>query len=80
MKLLAQCEAVTLEEYLARDPDPGRTLNLMAGRLHRIVVYPRLGFHVPQEVPEDALDALGIMVAAGYDRHLVAGHPLRGGP
>ena len=66
----AGCEAVDLWNYLARDPDPARTLHLMAGDLHRILVYPRLGFQLPQDVPSGVLRALGIMVAGGYGGHL----------
>lgn len=45
----------------------------MVGDLHRILVYPRLGFQVPLAVPGDVLAAWRHLIALGFDRHLAAG-------
>ncbi len=75
LELSMHCESAGLDDYLARDPDPERTLLAMVGDLHRIMVYPRLGFQVPQAVPPDVLAAFRTLVAAGYGRRLVDGFP-----
>jgi uncharacterized SAM-binding protein YcdF (DUF218 family) len=74
IELLMQCEQIDVSDYFAREPDPERTLLALVGDLHRIIVYPRLGFQVAQDVPPAVIDALGRLVAAGYGARLVPGH------
>jgi uncharacterized SAM-binding protein YcdF (DUF218 family) len=64
--LLMQCEDISMIDYFAREPDPEKTLLALVGDLDRIVVYPRLGFQIEQEVPAAVTDALGRLTAAGY--------------
>jgi hypothetical protein len=73
-----QCEKIALAAYLERWQEPGRILNLVAGDLHRIIVYPLLGFQIHQEVPEDILAAYECLVSAGFGEHIVAGYSPRG--
>ena len=74
IELLMQSEEIDVVSYFAREPDPERTLLALVGDLHRIIVYPRLGFQVEQEVPAAVTDALSRLVAAGYGERLVPGH------
>ncbi len=74
VELRMQCERVDLETYLERWPELGLILNLMAGDLHRIMMYPLLGFQIRQEIPEGVLAALECLVSAGFGKHLVASH------
>ncbi len=75
-ELRMQCEDLGVEAYLAREPDPERTVLALVGDLHRILVYPKLGFQMEQAVPPAVLDALRLLVDAGYGERLVPGHPL----
>jgi uncharacterized SAM-binding protein YcdF (DUF218 family) len=77
IELLMQSEEIDVAAYFVREPDPERTLLALVGDLHRIVVYPRLGFQIEQEVPAAVLDALGQLVSAGYGARLVEGNPLQ---
>src|SRR5690606_15042525 len=45
----------------------------MVGDLHRMQVYPELGFQAPIEIPEPVISAWQRLIDAGFDRHLVAG-------
>ena len=74
IELLMQCEQIDVVDYFAREPDPERTMLALVGDLHRIIVYPRLGFQIAQDVPREVVDALGRLVAAGYGARLVQGH------
>jgi uncharacterized SAM-binding protein YcdF (DUF218 family) len=67
-----QCEDIGVLEYFAREPDPERTLRALVGDLHRIIVYPKLGYQIRQRVPRPVRAALGSLVAAGYGSRLVA--------
>ncbi len=77
IELLMQSEEIDAVRYFAREPDPERTLPALVGDLHRILVYPRLGFQIEQEVPAEVIDALGRLVSAGYGERLVPGNPLQ---
>ena len=74
IELLMQCEQIDVVDYFVREPDPERTMLALVGDLHRIIVYPRLGFQIAQDVPPEVIDALGRLVAAGYGARLVQGH------
>ncbi|HZP99900.1 MAG TPA: YdcF family protein [Reyranella sp.] len=78
-ELLMQCEPIGMVDYFSREADPERTLQAMVGDLHRIVVYPGLGFQVEQEVPPAVVGALRALVAAGYGERLVPGHGINAG-
>jgi uncharacterized SAM-binding protein YcdF (DUF218 family) len=70
-ELLMQCEDIGMADYFAREPDPERTLLALVGDLHRIMVYPELGFSIAQEVPPAVHQALQALVEAGYGARLV---------
>ena len=74
--LVMQCEPIGVVDYFSREPDPERALQAMVGDLHRIVVYPRLGYQIEQEVPPAVRSSLRALVAAGYGERLVPGHDL----
>ncbi len=60
--LVMQCEEIDVADYFAREADPERTLLALIGDLHRIVVYPALGFHIEQPVPQSVVAAMGRLV------------------
>jgi len=80
VELLMQCEAIDVADYFAREAEPERTLLALVGDLHRIVVYPALGFQIAQDVPPAVIDALRRLVEAGYGARLVAGYDVAGKP
>jgi uncharacterized SAM-binding protein YcdF (DUF218 family) len=76
IELLMQCEEIDVARYFARESDPERALLALVGDLHRLIVYPRLGFQIAQDVPPEVVEALRRLVAAGYGARLVPGHDL----
>jgi uncharacterized SAM-binding protein YcdF (DUF218 family) len=46
-------------------------IQIMVGDLHRIRVYPRLGFQIEQAIPDDVWEAFEKLVQLGFDKHLV---------
>jgi uncharacterized SAM-binding protein YcdF (DUF218 family) len=79
-ELVMQCEEIGVADYFAREADPERTLLALVGDLHRILVYPAMGFQIAQDVPAAVIDALRQLVDAGYGARLVAGYDLSGQP
>jgi uncharacterized SAM-binding protein YcdF (DUF218 family) len=67
---------VSFEDYLSRYSNPAlsadEVVGIMVGDLQRIRHYPSMGFQIEQEIPDDVWSAFEELVAAGYDRHLVA--------
>ncbi|MDK2980743.1 MAG: hypothetical protein PWQ55_1090 [Chloroflexota bacterium] len=61
----------TLEDYPNRDISMENLIQVMVGDFQRILVYPRLGFQVPQDVPAPVMAAYDELVEMGYTRDLV---------
>ena len=65
---------VTIPEYLARAKEQGMTENasisVIVGDFQRMDLYAKLGYQVPQEIPEEAWQAYHKLVAMGYDKQL----------
>jgi uncharacterized SAM-binding protein YcdF (DUF218 family) len=80
IELAMQCEAIDAGDYFARQPDPERTLLALVGDLHRIFVYPSLGFQIEQPVAAEVVEALRQLVAAGFGARLVPGYDAAGVP
>jgi len=65
-----------MREYLATYSSealtPEDVISIMVGDLQRIRLYPARGFQVEQEIPDAVWTAYEVLVASGFDRHLVA--------
>ncbi len=46
-------------------------IQVMVGDFQRILIYPRLGFQVSQEVPPEVMQAFEELVQLGYTRDLL---------
>jgi uncharacterized SAM-binding protein YcdF (DUF218 family) len=62
-----------LDRYTNEALSPADVVSIMVGDLQRLRVYPEKGFQIPQQIPDEVWAAFEALVAAGYDRHLVAG-------
>ena len=65
---------VTIPEYLRRAREQGITENaavsVIVGDFQRMDLYAKLGYQLPQQIPEEAWDAFYQLVALGYDKQL----------
>lgn len=66
---------ISMDDYLARYSHESLSaddvISIMVGDLQRIREYPKRGFQIPQEIPDDVWQAYGDLVKAGFDRHLL---------
>lgn len=46
-------------------------INIMAGDLHRIKIYPQRGFQIYQDIPDYVWDAYEQLVSMGYTKYLI---------
>ena len=60
--------------YLERAKQQGMTENasisVVVGDFQRMDLYAKLGYQIPQEIPEEAWNAYHKLVAMGYDKQL----------
>jgi uncharacterized SAM-binding protein YcdF (DUF218 family) len=70
-KLLVTSPKISFEEYPNEEIPMERVINIMAGDLQRIKLYPEKGFQVYQEIPAEVWDAFEKLVALGFDKHLM---------
>jgi uncharacterized SAM-binding protein YcdF (DUF218 family) len=80
VELVMQCEDIDVARYFAREADPERTLLALIGDLHRIAVYPALGFQIEQAIPESVVEAMCRLIEAGYGARLLSGYDPAGTP
>ncbi len=65
---------VTIPEYLARAREQGiseeASVSVIVGDFQRMDLYARLGYQLPQEIPEEAWAAFHELVRIGFDKQL----------
>ena len=65
---------VTIPEYLREAERQGMTqegsISVIVGDFQRMDLYARLGYQLPQEIPEEAWEAFRQLVDMGYDKQL----------
>jgi len=68
------CPQVTIPEYLERARQQGMgqnaSISVIVGDFQRIELYGKLGYQLPQHIPEEAWQAYHTLVAMGYDKQL----------
>ncbi|MCB8879619.1 YdcF family protein [Acidisoma cellulosilytica] len=74
--LRMQCEDISMHDYFQRDRQPERTVRALVGDMHRIMVYPKLGYQIEQAVPVAVTAALQALTEAGFGDRLVSGQPV----
>jgi uncharacterized SAM-binding protein YcdF (DUF218 family) len=70
-KLLVTSPKISFEAYPNEEIPMERVINIMAGDLQRIRLYPEKGFQVYQKIPAEVWDAFEKLVALGFDKHLM---------
>jgi uncharacterized SAM-binding protein YcdF (DUF218 family) len=60
-----------LDTYANKDLSRDEVVNIMVGDLQRIKLYPKKGFQIYQEIPDDVWAAYEELVQAGYNQRLV---------
>ncbi|MFX0124240.1 MAG: YdcF family protein [Candidatus Hodarchaeota archaeon] len=63
---------IEFERYPNIDIVKEDVINIIVGDLQRIKIYPRKGFQIFQEIPEDVWEAYKKLVTLGYTKHLLS--------
>lgn len=71
-EFIFSAEPVSLAEYIEQSKPFETVVTVMVGDLQRIKEYPKLGFQIEQEIPEEIWSAYKELVVRGYTRHLLS--------
>ena len=77
LKFTVTSPQVTIPRYLERAKQQGMTENaaisVIVGDFQRMDLYAKLGYQIPQEIPEEAWNAFHALVEMGFDKQLSKG-------
>ena len=62
---------IAFEEYSSTKESRERMVNLLVSDLQRIKEYPKKGFQIPQDIPENVWNAYEELVERGYTKYLI---------
>jgi uncharacterized SAM-binding protein YcdF (DUF218 family) len=65
-------EPLELDDYAKSIGDEKLVLDMLVGDLQRVIEYPKLGFAIEQEVPEDVHAAYKSLIRDGFTSRLLA--------
>ena len=60
---------ISYEDYAKDETFKKRFINVMVGDLQRIKEYPKLGFQIEQDIPDDVWEAWNKLVELGFDTY-----------
>ncbi|MFE8014460.1 YdcF family protein [Streptomyces antibioticus] len=72
VEFLCASEPLEFDDYLKSIGDEKLVVDMLVGDLQRVIEYPKLGFAVEQEVPEDVHAAYESLIRAGFTSRLIA--------
>ncbi|MFD5696845.1 YdcF family protein [Streptomyces lasiicapitis] len=70
--VICASEPLELDDYIKSIGDEKLVVDMLVGDLQRVIEYPRLGFAVEQDVPEDVHAAYERLLRSGFDSRLIS--------
>lgn len=70
-ELMVTSPQIPFEEYANEEIPMEKVINIMAGDLQRIKLYPAKGFQIHQAIPGDVWEGYERLIALGFDQHLM---------
>ncbi|WP_331726403.1 YdcF family protein [Streptomyces sp. NBC_00470] len=72
VEILCASEPLEFDDYLKSIGDEKLVLDMLVGDLQRVIEYPKLGFAIEQQVPEDVNAAYASLIRDGFTSRLIA--------
>lgn len=72
VEIVCASEPLEFDDYLKSIGDEKLVVDMLVGDLQRVIEYPKLGFAIEQEVPEDVHAAYESLIRDGFTSRLVA--------
>ncbi len=70
-ELMVTSPQMTMIDYATDEIPLEKVINIMAGDLQRIKLYPLKGFQIHQDIPTAVWEAYERLLRLGYDKHLI---------
>ncbi|MGE6738142.1 YdcF family protein, partial [Streptomyces sp. NPDC059900] len=70
--ILCASEPLEFDDYVKSIGDEKLVLDMLVGDLQRVIEYPKLGFAIEQEVPQDVHAAYESLIRDGFTSRLIA--------
>jgi uncharacterized SAM-binding protein YcdF (DUF218 family) len=70
LEIICASRPLPLDDYIESIGDVDRVINMLVGDTQRVIEYPKRGFAIPQQMPEDVHDAYTRLVEAGFTSRL----------
>jgi uncharacterized SAM-binding protein YcdF (DUF218 family) len=71
-RVISSSPPISFTEYPTSELPRDLVINIMVGDLQRIREYPKKGFQIAQEIPDEVWEAYQQLVALGYTKHLIS--------
>ncbi|MET9185028.1 YdcF family protein [Streptomyces tendae] len=71
VEILCASEPLEFDDYLKSIGDEKLVLDMLVGDLQRVIEYPKLGFAIEQQVPEDVHAAYESLIRDGFTSRLI---------
>lgn len=71
VELIVTSPQISYEEHVNEDIPKDLFINVMVGDLQRIKEYPKLGYQIEQEIPDDVWQAYEKLVKLGYTKFVM---------
>ncbi|MFF4444785.1 YdcF family protein [Streptomyces sp. NPDC001502] len=71
VEVICASEPLELDDYLKSIGDEKLVLDMLVGDLQRVIEYPKLGFAIAQDVPEDVYDAYESLMHDGFTSRVI---------
>ncbi|MFF3502337.1 YdcF family protein [Streptomyces sp. NPDC003247] len=72
VEILCASAPLEFDDYVKSIGDEKLVLDMLVGDLQRVIEYPKLGFAIEQEVPEDVRAAYESLICEGFTRRLIS--------
>jgi len=72
VEILCASEPLELDDYVKSIGDEKLVPDMLVGDLQRVIEYPKLGFAIEQEAPEDVRAAYESLIHDGFTSRLIA--------
>lgn len=76
LEIIVTSPQISYEEHFSKDIPKELFINIMVGDLQRIKVFPKMGFQIEQQIPDEIWNAFKALVSRGYDKHLIKDTPI----
>lgn len=71
VEIVCASEPLVFDDYIKSIGDEKLVVDMLVGDLQRVIEYPKLGFAIEQDVPDDVHGAYERLLIAGFDSRLI---------